>query len=330
MAEVLALLAGVLNRTREAWLFPCRTHADTILDALELNPETSGRLFANTAEQVTLSERVNWQLAIRYCPKCLEGFVHQLCFQDIRVERCPVHGCPLLARCPACNGFLDPLCPSAWTCADCGMPLVRAGSRWLEVFKTGRGGYVQERKFAVSRRDRPVWGEYVDRQEVTHYLYEEHAALSAALLGPHLDCVEGEQQDAAMATSARIFFHCPLAASSVFLAHQIGFEAQCNQGAWIPPKAIRTNALTTVMAMLATVPAEQHRLAVRGTVQRWLFEVLEAVSSAAETGQQSAVWVATPVPWLTTDVSLNPVLAEARFTDVARRAGSFCPTLSRR
>lgn len=324
VSDILALLAGVGSRGREGWLFPRREQAPSMLSSLEIQEGPEVRLFAGTAEQVELAERFNWQLAIRYCPQCLEGYVHQLRFQDCRAERCLIHGCELLDRCPHCGGFLDPLCPMAWTCSYCGQPLVQVGPNWLEGFRTKTGGKVSTLSAQLIRHEKPVWGEYVDPQVVAHHTYEAHAALAAHVLGEHSDCVPRELQEASMSTSANVHFECPVASSVVFLAHQLGFDGQCTDGAWIPVKATRTNALTALMADIAAIPSIQHRDVVRATVQRWLVEMLEAMSQAADSGHRSAVWAPGLVREPASQVAVNKQLHSSRLSQAVSRASSFC------
>lgn len=37
-----------------------------------------------------------------------------------------------------------------------------------------------------------------------------------------------------MVSGPQVYFDCPLAAGALFLAGQLGFVAQCADGAWVP------------------------------------------------------------------------------------------------
>jgi hypothetical protein len=323
VADVFEDLAGVPRRAREAWLFPQPEQAAAILSSLQLPEGLGNRLFANTTGLHDLTERFHWQLAIRYCPQCLEGFVHRVAFQDLRVEKCPVHACPLTDLCPFCRSPLDPLCPQAWTCADCGNTLIEPGVGWPAMFRSARGGRIRAQQAPVSARPMPAWGAYVDRRRLVQDAYEEHSALCSALLGRHHDCLPGEVQAYSM-TRPPVLFDCPLAAGALFLAGQLGFVAQCADGVWIPARPFAAPGLKDMEAVLGTVPEVQHQEAARSITRTWFAEVVETFNRAAAAGEQSAVWIPRAQPWLDGQRHLNSPISADDLCSLAAHASRNC------
>lgn len=310
VAEVFADLAGVFRQAREAWLFPQPAQAQAVRASLQLPEGLGRRIFAAENGLVDLEVRLQWQLSIRFCPACLEGFVHQVTFQDLRTSRCAVHQCELTEVCPVCESPLDPLCPEAWTCADCGHRLVSPGLRWPEQFRAGPAhavlGSIRPTRAPVA----PGWG-HVDRRRAVQDAYEEHSALCSALLGRHEACLSREGY-AAMASGPSVFFDCPLAAGALFFASQLGFAAQCADGAWIPHRPWVGPALRALEAVLWPLPQEQQRQAARTVIRAWFAEVLESFTTAAADGQQSAIWTPRADRWIEDTELLNkPVSARS-------------------
>lgn len=329
VADVFEELAGVLPRAREAWLFPAPQDAAAIRAGLELPEGLGNQLFAHAGGLPNLAERAAWQLGIRYCQPCLEGFVHQVVFQDLRVDKCPVHGCTLRDVCPRCFSPLDPLCPQAWTCADCGHVLVHPGRDWPALFRSGRGGPVAPRPAAARQAlGTPTWGTHVDRRRIVHASYEEHSALCFALLGRHRACLEGES-DAATKSGPPIHFECPLAATALFLADQLGFVAECAHGAWIPGKPSVSPALKEMEAVLQTIPEDQHRGAARVLTRAWFIETLETFNQAATAGAASATWIPRAGPWLDGRRHLTKQISVAALLKTAARADRNCRSTKR-
>ncbi len=320
VAEVFAELAGVFRQAREAWLFPQPAHAQRIRAGLQLPEGLQGRLFAAETGRPDLTERFHWQLAVRFCPACLEGFVHRLAFQDVRIARCPVHQCELTDLCPVCHSPLDPLCPEAWTCADCGHRLVSPGVHWPAQFREG------PLTVAVPKARRPQvstgWG-HVDRRRVVQDAYEEHSALCSALLGRHDACLRREGY-AAMASGPSVFFDCPLAAGSLFLASQLGFAAQCADGAWVPARPWANPALTTLEALLWNIPPEQQRQVTRAVTRVWFVEVMESFTQAAAAGQPAAMWAPRTERWTASRQQLNDSVSTPALRSLAAQADQNC------
>lgn len=323
VAEVFVQLAGVHRNARESWLFPNEAHAATARASLHLPVGMGSQLFADVSGAPDLSTRCEWQLAIRHCPLCFEGFVHRLVFQDIRTRCCPVHGCELVDVCPSCLAPLDPLCPEAWTCSDCLQPLVDPGRGWAAKFSSGRGGFVTPRlQGGLTPPQVLVWGVQVDRRRVVQDAYEEHSAICAALLGRHHDCIPGESE-AAMVNGPQVYFDCPLAASALFLAGQLGFVAQCADGAWIPPKPRGTPALRVLESLLSKVAAAHHPEVTRVLARKWFTEILGTFSEASARGEPSACW-SPRVPSLGPDDAVNRHGPVQKLHHLAAQAGKVC------
>ena len=323
VTDVFEQLAGVLRRAREAWLFPRPEQAASIRSSLQLPEGLGSLLFADDSGLPSLTERCTWQLAIRYCPQCLQGFVHRVAFQDIRISSCPVHACPLTDICPSCSSPLDPLCPQAWTCSDCGHTLVEPGAGWPALFRGSRGGTFLALPAAAQAPVSSGWGTYVDRRRVVQDAYEEHSALCSALLGRHHTCLRGESE-AATVSGPPVFFDCPLAAGALFLAGQLGFVAQCADGAWVPGRPFVAPALRNLEVVLQKVPVTQHHVAVRNMTRAWFAEVVETFKRAAEAGEPSAVWVPRAEPWLEGHRRLNKSVAAGEMRRLAIQASRNC------
>lgn len=323
VAEVFVQLAGVQRNARECWLFPSEAHAAEARASLQLPVGLGGQLFADVSGAPDLSKRCEWQLAIRHCPLCLEGFVHRLIFQDIRTQRCPVHGCELVDSCPSCLAPLDPLCPEAWMCSDCLQPLVEPGRGWAAKFSSGRGGFVTPRLQAgLSPPQVLVWGVQVERRRVVQDAYEEHSAICAALLGRHHDCIPCESE-AAMVNGPQVYFDCPLAASALFLAGQLGFVAQRADGAWVPSKSRGTPALSVLESLLAKVSAAHHPEVTRVVARKWFIEILETFVQASAKGEPSAFWIPR-VPSLGPDDAVNKHDSVSMLYALATQASRVC------
>lgn len=322
VAEVFADLAGVFRHAREAWLFPRPAQAQAIRASLEL-PHGLGRsIFAVEDGAPDLEERSHWQLAIRFCPTCLAGFMHQVAFQDLRIARCPVHHCELTDLCPVCRSPLDPLCPEAWTCADCGHRLVTPGLRWPAEFSAGPAQAAPAARSRPGTTVSPGWG-HVDRRRVVQDAYEEHSALCSAFLGRHHACLSREGY-AAMASGPSVFFDCPLASGALFLASQLGFAAQCSDGAWIPARPWANPALTALEALLWNLPQDQQRRAARAVTRAWFAEVLESFTQAAAAGRPQAIWTPRVDRWIEDWQLLNKVPQTSALRRLAARADANC------
>lgn len=325
VADVFEQFAGVLRRAREAWLFPQPEQAASIRASLQLPDGLGSRLFADDTGLPSLAERCSWQLAIRYCPQCLQGFVHRVAFQDLRVQRCPVHFCPLTDICPCCKSPLDPLCPQAWTCADCGHTLIEPEAGWPALFRSGsgRGGAVMSLPATSRALVSSGWGTHVDRRRVVQNAYEEHSALCSALLGRHHACLRYEREAGAV-SGPPVYFDCPLAAGALFLAGQLGFVAQCADGAWVPGRPFVAPALRNLEVVLQMVPATQHHAAARNMTRAWFAEVVESFGRAAAAGEPSAVWVPRAEPWLDGHWLLNKPVGVSELRRLATQASRNC------
>jgi len=325
VSEVLGYLVGARVTAREAYLFPPRHGLSNIRRLLGESDPSAIRGCVHESETVTLAERWRWSMAIKYCPDCLEGFTHKVRFQEIAADRCHLHGRALVTHCPGCGSAIDPFAPAAWTCADCGGQLVVPGENWLHQFKSHSGGLVAKRDERVGVSLTPVWGEDVDQYRLAHVLYEEHAALSAALLSGHLACMDGERLESSKCPDRWLHFRCPVAGSLLFIAHQLGFEGQCLDAAWVPVRPRKTDALKSLIGFLATLPKPSHDSAARSTLRQWLLELLEAATSAAHQGHHKAGW--DPHSCLRKEALKQTVYA-ASIEDAAAFASRFCPSAS--
>lgn len=300
LEQVLEHLAGVVRQMRETWLFPEARNAKAICEGLQLPFDTARGMVAGWTGLPGLEERPCWQLAIRYCPLCLAGCLHRTEFQHRSAKDCPVHQCALTDRCPHCWSPIDPLCQQAWTCNDCGQALVEPGAGFLARFRTGPSGLLRPVPCAGFATGFPAAPDFhVDRRLAVQHVFEEHAALTSVLLRQHLGCAERER-DAMASRGHSSFFDCPLAAAMLMAATQLGINAQCNHGGWVPSKAHTSQAcaLQHLEVLLSATPTADQEQVARQLARAWVYEALLAFVAAVGAGTDLAVWRPSPNPLL--------------------------------
>jgi hypothetical protein len=319
VSDVLRLLAGVLDRCREGWLFPTTDQAVEVCELMGL-PMTAakGQLFADVRGLPDLREREHWQLAIRYCAHCLAGFVHRTAFQDRRVTCCPVHGTRLLEGCPACGSALDPASKEPWSCAFCGMVLAAPGRFWARQFLQGP----TLRSAPEGRPPAPVWPlgmpETLLRRWVGRIAYEEHSAIWSTLLGAHVECT-AKDMDLCNVDQMPTVFTCPVAGAAWMSAKTMGIQPQFAGGAWAVKNPSGGAGLTNAVFLVMTLPADQVDGAVRALVRQWALELLEAFAAAAEAGECFADW-----PEGSFRLPMHDATIYRRLGNLAARAGRCC------
>lgn len=289
--DVLGLLAGVADRCREGWLFPSTEQAVAVCELLGVPLDhAKGRLFADVHGLPDLQEREHWQLAIRYCPQCLEGFVHRTAFQDRRVTHCPVHQVPLQGGCPACRSPLDPLGQAPWTCCRCGYELVAPGLTWTRQFRAGPVLKVVAQAAKAEAGPQPLLiPSPLLREWVAHGAYEEHSAIWSTLLGPHAACTH-QDLDVFNANEMPARFTCPVAGAAWLSAKTFGIRPQFSAGGWVMPKPSSSAGLETGMFLATTLPVSDADIQVRALVRCWTLDLLKAFAAAAKAGKTVAVW----------------------------------------
>lgn len=298
--QALEQLAGVKRRRRESWLFPTMAQAQLTCRHLGVSvARANNGLFADVDRALSLAERECWQLAIRYCPACMQGFMHQACFQDRRRRYCHHHGLRLLDRCLNCGSAIDPMCRRPWSCNYCHAALVQPSPlTWPTQFRLGPqiGDLPRRPAKEAAMPMVPIWGVSVNPANVSHLAYEEHAAICSAWLGGHAECVMREPE-AATRCGSPIYFLCPLAAASLFCANQLGFGAQCLDGVWTTGRPRRSDrAMAHLLFAASSWPKRTLGRQVRAYVRSWFAEALEEFVAAAAAGKACAVWVPRPQP----------------------------------
>lgn len=306
--EVFEKVAGVGGHLREAWLFPSTSHAIGVCRHLDLPLSAAkGQLFASVGGIPTLEERSSWQLGIRFCPACLDGFVHRTAFQNRSTQTCPLHGCRLSELCPHCMSPIDPLCKAAWTCNDCGTPLVEPGRGWPQKYRAGPTVNISDALPVVAwpMREEVRWNPHVNRRQAVHWAFEEHAALCSVMLGRHRACVDHEN-NAKVSTRSPVHFNCPMGAAAAFTAQQFGFSAQCILGEWVPSRPLLGVGLRNLEALLGQTQERDQPDRTRELVRAWFVEALAAFVHAGRRGDNAAFWTPStdPRPALK---HLNPV-----------------------
>lgn len=291
VADVLRILAGVLDRCREAWLFPGADQAVTVCEELGLPLKTAkGQLFADVRGVPELREREHWQLGIRYCLPCLQGFAHRTIFQDLRVTHCPVHRVRLLAGCPVCKTALDPACDEPWSCSHCGAQLVWPSKEWTRRFREGpvlaACPDTSPPPAAVHPLDMP---DPMLRRWVAEIAYEEHAAIWSTLLGTHEACVQ-KDVDVLNVDRMPTRFTCPVAGAAWMSAKTMGIRPQFSSGAWVVKNPSAATELANATYLVGRLPADKVDRAVRALVRQWTLELLDAFVAAAQAGHTFADW----------------------------------------
>ena len=291
VADVLRILAGVVERCREGWLFPSADQAVSVCEDLGLPLRVAkGQLFADVQGLPSLQEREHWKLGIRYCPQCLDGFVHRTVFQDTRVLECPVHRTPLLEGCPACKSAIDPACGAPWSCAFCGMVLAVPGRAWIRQFGGGPGLKAVPALAPAPAASSPL-GMPAEplRRWVAQIAYEEHSAIWSTLLGPHAQCAR-KDMDVCNVDMMPTPFTCPVAGAAWLSAKLMGIVPQFSSGAWAPKVPRGASGLGAAVFLVVTLPPDAVDGAVRALVRQWTLGLLEAFVTAAEAGKSFADW----------------------------------------
>ena len=317
--DVLYLLAVVAD-SREAWLFPSTDQAIAVCELLELPLSLAkGQLFADVCGLPGLQEREHWQLGVRYCPHCIQGFVHRTAFQDLRQTHCPVHQAPLLSGCPACKSSLDPACEQPWSCSHCGLELVGPGTAWTRQFKAGPTLEPVTAMHPVVPAVQPIWmPDQLLRRWVAQVAFEEHSALWSTLLGEHAACTH-KDFDVCNVDSMPTRFTCPVAGAAWLSAKSMGIRPQFYGGGWPATRPEAGAGLANAVFLVSTLPAEEVDAAVRALVRQWSLELLEAFGSAAEAGETYANWASGPLRLPKRDRSIYK-----RIADSSARAGRGC------
>jgi hypothetical protein len=320
VADVLAILAGVVKRCREAWLFPSMEQARVLCGHLGLSVEVAkGQLFADICGMPKLQEREHWQIGIRFCPICLEGFVHRTHFQDRRVTHCLAHGVPLQEGCPACGAHLDPMCKQAWCCSYCSTVLSIPGNSWPSQFRQGPSQQVLQGPWTAPDQS-PVWRCPPTRRRLGELAYEEHSAIWSVYLGTHAGCARREL-DCINAFAMPVRFKCPVACAAVMTATMLGIAPQFVSGAWVDPRPRAALALGILEStLLWEVPSAELQTRVRDMTRLWVLEAIEAFVAAALLGKEVAHWH----PSLSLAASKSHSRIYERLEQAATAADSFC------
>lgn len=317
--DVLRLLAGVVEHCREGWLFPTTDQAVAVCELLEV-PLTvaKGQLFADVRGLPSLREREHWQIGIRYCPHCLDGFVHRTAFQDLRLTHCPVHQVLLQAGCPKCKSALDPAGPSPWACSFCGYELVMPGPAYPKQFRAGPVLKTFAAGLPVVPARPIILPHRVLQEWAARIAYEEHSAIWSTLLGDHVDCA-AKDFDVCNVDFMPARFTCPVAGAAWMSAKTFGIRPQFASGGFFLKNPSAGAGLETAAFLATTLAASDVDQQVRALVRLWTLELLEAFAAAAAAGMTRADWDGGTWPLPAPAAAIYDRLASA-----AARANQHC------
>ncbi len=291
--QVLEYLGGVFSRQRERMLFPGVELVIKMAGGLGLDSRLAAlNLFARLGEKQPLDIRELWRIGIRYCPVCLNSFIHRTEFQDSRNTLCSDHGARLLDVCPRCGRRLDPLCELPWSCNFCGFSLVEPGRKWYLDFEGDSApGQPSELDLAALNPLTSSNGGAPTRVRLGDILYEEHAICAHSLAADHLDCL---RTDGALefAVYRPVSFRCPMAAATIVLAKRLGIFAQGATGGWSNSRPLisESTALRQLEYLLSEAPTEFHDSLIRDAVRAWYVEALSIFLTSAKTGELAVLW----------------------------------------
>jgi hypothetical protein len=325
--DVLRILAGVLDHCREGWLFPTTERAIAVCELLEVPlSDAKGALFADVRGLPSLQERERWQIGIRYCPRCIEGFVHRTAFQDLRLTHCLVHQVPLQAGCPKCKSALDPAGPSPWACSFCGYELVSPGAGWTRKFRDGPvlKPCAPAKPPAVAARPITLRSKVL-QEWVAQVAYEEHSAIWSSLLGTHAGCTH-KDFDVCNVDFMPARFTCPIAGAAWLSAKTFGIRPQFASGGFFLKNPCAGAGLDTAAFLATTLPAVDVDRQVRALVRMWTLDLLEAFAAAAAAGKSCADWDGGTWPLPDPDPPIYDRLATAA-GQAAARCGFSAPNL---
>jgi hypothetical protein len=319
--DVLRILASVVDHCREGWLFPTTDQAMAVCELLDVPLSAAkGQLFADVRGLPSLQEREHWQIGIRYCEHCLQGFLHRTAFQDLRLTDCPVHGTPLLAGCPKCKSALDPAGPSPWACSFCGYELVSPGQGWTRKFRKGpvlkpfppaKAPRVASRPIGMPSKVLLEW--------VAQVAYEEHSAIWSSLLGAHADCTQ-KDFDVCNVDFMPARFTCPVAGAAWLSAKTFGIRPQFASGGFFLKNPGAGAGLDSAVFLATTASASDVDGQVRVLVRQWTLDLLEAFAAAAVAGKTFADWEGGSWPLTgSADAAIY-----GRLTAFAAQAGQHC------
>lgn len=230
---VLEYLVGASRTNRSPIWFGTTASIEQVVYELQLPFEWVRAAFCSPGPP-SLDHRRWFRLALRWCPECLRSWYHAATYQDVRLERCPVHDVPLTSRCPSCNRIVDPLKVVRWRCFECKAQLAPAPEDWRADFarnlpalpvvklsvpiwrRADAGGSVWISASAPSSRQTP-YGSRAERFELL-------SAMWATMASGHRECAVCEDT-AAMGQYGGFKFACPVAAALLQCALTMGCDA---------------------------------------------------------------------------------------------------------
>lgn len=323
LASVLEQLVGATVENRLPIHAPSETVAAQVANALELDADPA-RLFTaiNPAGYV---ERQRVQLALKFCPHCMEHWFHSAVFQFADLDTCPWHRCRLQDCCPHCRRAIDPLGPDAWKCSACHRLLAPEPGDWLQDFKTrpGHSGALRQDRlepgwfdcladsdgdgWACVRGD--VFAALDDESLERGYLYEhQHARLGfeeacvmwETLLAQHRDCAKEEPMPLGGGRYSAVEFKCPVAAAAIAAFGWTGARSQV-AGDW---QLWHGKSLGADYAALGRAPHHLRKALIRDLGRVALCDALWTFGRVAKVGRWRTKWDEPKVlpAWLDTPV----------------------------
>lgn len=288
-----------------------------------------------------LVDRQHVCLRLRWCPTCMERWYHSAQFQDTRLDRCPVHGCLLIDRCPHCDRAIDPLGELAWFCHSCKRYLTQPPADWLDDFErvvravprqslAEEGGATELSTLFVPASDDIKAPDVFDsfrymawRQQ---FMFEDACAIWDTLGQAHRGCVHDEPQ-AGLNQYSAVEFNCPVAGALLHAYGDLDVVAEVRRG-WYVWHATVTSArgLTLPLGLPDwVVPA-----VTRAAGRRAVLEDLKSFRRAADLGRKktfgSAVLALTPQMGFTPEGAfLQSVVPESALLKAIERAERHCP-----
>lgn len=310
---------------------------------LSVTPEQGAVMFLGPAP-TSLYERERARLGVRWCPQCLTGWYHSARFQDIRLRRCPWHGCPLLNECPHCLRTIDPLGERAWTCSACHKNLASSPRDWLQEFKARERQSVAEvldpwlaelrsadGKSTLCLEDERFTAPPTDMYSSAYwrlgFLYEDGCALWGTLAREHSDCARAEAA-ASMTQYSSAEFACPVAAGILQAMSQLGARSE-PYGDWQRWRATPESTFGT--SSPSNLPGWATAAYVRELGRLRVLDAVESLASLAETGRRRSFWkmpASQPtIDHLKAGVLLGNLATEPQLLKAFRRGAKSCPNL---
>lgn len=277
--QVIAVLLGLdVGRRRSLCWLNDASAAVSACNALELNLSEAADLFWRTGT-VSEEERAYLSLPLRWCPQCMSSSFHSSLFQDVRLARCPLHGCGLQDRCPSCQWPIDPLMERPWACTSCGHCLHRPPQDWPAAFRrpsersldtlSGSAEESAKQTSATPELGADVMSDWQLTASAAFCAFEESAALFDTLLRDS-HAVAISEVPPVQLNYRFLVVGDPFAAAANYVAAWFGVATEAQSGVW-PARRTFSGHPGLAWEMRQVHPSQRQRL-VRALYRQWWSE----------------------------------------------------------